>query len=134
MLAGPKLVALSSERPPAALRPPPGSPRFAALDGIRGLAALAILFFHAGIVSGYNQVGRFGQLTGHRDVAVPASSCCAPSSSGVQTVLSASAHLASTGGVRHKMLIDCSFTIVAALALGALSYGCVERFALRFKG
>lgn len=55
---------------PDALAPPPGEPRFPALDGMRALAALSVLVFHAGAVSFYNSTGTAGGLTARGDAGV----------------------------------------------------------------
>jgi peptidoglycan/LPS O-acetylase OafA/YrhL len=39
------------ERPPDAVTPPPGNPRFPLFDGLRALAALSILVYHTGTLS-----------------------------------------------------------------------------------
>jgi peptidoglycan/LPS O-acetylase OafA/YrhL len=36
---------------PPAVAPPPGNPRFPLVDGVRAIAAISVLFFHAGIGS-----------------------------------------------------------------------------------
>jgi peptidoglycan/LPS O-acetylase OafA/YrhL len=40
---------------PAALTPPPGNPRFPLFDGLRALAALSVLLYHAGFLSRANE-------------------------------------------------------------------------------
>jgi peptidoglycan/LPS O-acetylase OafA/YrhL len=56
--------------PPDALRPPPGNPRFPLVDGLRALAALAVVVTHTAFVSGFNGAGLAGQITARLDVGV----------------------------------------------------------------
>jgi peptidoglycan/LPS O-acetylase OafA/YrhL len=44
------VVKPTERRPPDALAPPPGNPRFPLLDGWRGLALLSVVAFHAGVL------------------------------------------------------------------------------------
>jgi peptidoglycan/LPS O-acetylase OafA/YrhL len=44
---------------------------FPCFDGLRAIAAIAVLLLHAGFQSGYNSHGRFGELLSHGDVGVP---------------------------------------------------------------
>jgi peptidoglycan/LPS O-acetylase OafA/YrhL len=53
---------------PDAVSPPPGNPRFPAVDGLRALAALSVVLFHAEQFSGYT--GVLGRIMGHLDVGV----------------------------------------------------------------
>lgn len=59
-----------SDRIPDALAPPPGEPRFPALDGMRALAAVGVLLFHAGATSFYNADHGLGALTARADIGV----------------------------------------------------------------
>jgi peptidoglycan/LPS O-acetylase OafA/YrhL len=44
-----------AEDPPPALSPPPGNPRFPLFDGLRAVAALSVLVYHAGYFSRANE-------------------------------------------------------------------------------
>jgi peptidoglycan/LPS O-acetylase OafA/YrhL len=54
---------------PEALAPPEGNPRFPALDGLRAIAALSVLIFHADQFTGA-QNSSVGRLLSHLDVGV----------------------------------------------------------------
>src|SRR5436853_126122 len=41
--------------PPAVVAPPPGNPRFPLFDGLRAVAALSVLLYHAGYYSRANE-------------------------------------------------------------------------------
>lgn len=43
---------------------------FPCFDGLRAIAAGAVLLHHAGFATGYSGSGRFGQLTAHGDAGV----------------------------------------------------------------
>ncbi len=45
-----------------AVAPPPGNPRFALFDSLRGIAVLAVLAFHSALLTGELGVGAFGHL------------------------------------------------------------------------
>jgi len=47
------------------------NPRLPALDAIRGAAAVAIVIYHAGIVTGFNVLSPIGALTARLSVGVP---------------------------------------------------------------
>lgn len=53
---------------PDAVAPPPGNPRFPAVDGLRAVAALAVVVFHACQFS--HATGLLGRLASHLDVGV----------------------------------------------------------------
>jgi peptidoglycan/LPS O-acetylase OafA/YrhL len=53
---------------PDAVAPPPGNPRFPAVDGLRAAAAIAVVLFHADQLSGVT--GALGRVLGHLDVGV----------------------------------------------------------------
>lgn len=50
------------EHAPDAVAPPPGHPRFPALDALRAIAALGVLVSHAGYLSGASQDAWYGSL------------------------------------------------------------------------
>jgi peptidoglycan/LPS O-acetylase OafA/YrhL len=54
-----------------ALTPLPGHPRFQGLDGVRALAAIAILAFHASEFSGAERARWWGPLADRLAIAVP---------------------------------------------------------------
>lgn len=54
-----------------AVLPPPGNPRFAPIDGLRAIAAVAIVVTHTAFISGFNGHGFLGQVTARLDVGVP---------------------------------------------------------------
>ena len=54
----------------AAVTPPPGNPRFPAIDGLRAVAACAVLVTHTAFISGFNGHGFLGQLTARLDSGV----------------------------------------------------------------
>ena len=56
---------------PDVVAPPPGNPRFPMFDGLRALAALAILVNHAVFIAGYNMQGTLRQWTSLLDIGVP---------------------------------------------------------------
>ena len=55
---------------PDALRPPPGNPRFPAVDGLRALAALMVLVGHTSFLSGFNSHGAVGAVFSRFDMGV----------------------------------------------------------------
>jgi peptidoglycan/LPS O-acetylase OafA/YrhL len=55
---------------PDALRPPPGNPRFPAVDGLRALAALMVLAGHTSFLSGVNGHGHIGAVLSRFDLGV----------------------------------------------------------------
>jgi peptidoglycan/LPS O-acetylase OafA/YrhL len=55
---------------PDALRPPPGNPRFPAVDGLRALAALMVLVGHTSFLSGVNGRGQLGAVLSRFDLGV----------------------------------------------------------------
>lgn len=57
------------EAPPV-FTPPPGNPRFPLFDGLRALAAITILIYHAASLSGYVQFGRLGAWATNLNVGV----------------------------------------------------------------
>jgi peptidoglycan/LPS O-acetylase OafA/YrhL len=59
-----------SPRPPDAVAPPPGNPRFPLLDPLRGVAALCILTTHAAGLSGFNAGNALGAWTARLDCGV----------------------------------------------------------------
>lgn len=61
-------LTVTPERESPALAPPPGNPKFALLDACRGLAALAVVAFHAAQLSGRDTV--VGRALIHLDVGV----------------------------------------------------------------
>jgi peptidoglycan/LPS O-acetylase OafA/YrhL len=54
----------------AAVTPPPGNPRFPAIDGLRAVAACAVLVTHTAFISGFNGHGFLGQITARLDSGV----------------------------------------------------------------
>jgi peptidoglycan/LPS O-acetylase OafA/YrhL len=54
-----------------ALTPPPGHPRFPGLDGVRALAAIAVLAFHASEFSGAERARWWGPLADRLAISVP---------------------------------------------------------------
>jgi peptidoglycan/LPS O-acetylase OafA/YrhL len=55
---------------PDALRPPPGNPRFPAVDGLRALAAIMVLVGHTSFLSGVNGRGHIGAVLSRFDLGV----------------------------------------------------------------
>src|SRR3954451_24300074 len=53
-----------------AVAPPPGNPRFAPVDGLRAVAAVAVLVTHTAFLSGFNGHGFPGQITARLDAGV----------------------------------------------------------------
>jgi peptidoglycan/LPS O-acetylase OafA/YrhL len=53
-----------------AVAPPPGNPRFAPVDGLRAVAASAVVITHTAFLSGINGHGFVGQITARLDVGV----------------------------------------------------------------
>lgn len=53
-----------------AVAPPPGNPRFAPVDGLRAVAACAVVITHTAFLSGFNGHGFLGQITARLDVGV----------------------------------------------------------------
>jgi peptidoglycan/LPS O-acetylase OafA/YrhL len=53
-----------------AVAPPPGNPRFAPVDGLRAVAAMAVLITHTAFLSGFNGHGFAGQITARLDAGV----------------------------------------------------------------
>ncbi len=53
-------VARRREAPSPAVAPPPGSPRFALFDALRGIAVLSVIAFHVSSVTGALDAGRAG--------------------------------------------------------------------------
>jgi len=56
---------------PEAFRPPPGNERFPQFDGLRAVAALAILASHAAFAAFYTSTGTLGRWTSNLDIGVP---------------------------------------------------------------
>jgi peptidoglycan/LPS O-acetylase OafA/YrhL len=54
---------------PEALRPPRGNPRFPAIDGLRGFAALAVVVYHADQFTGAQDT-ILGRICAHGDIGV----------------------------------------------------------------
>lgn len=63
----------ASRRIPDVVAPPPGHPRFPLLDSLRGIAALAIVMFHAAAATSAGRLdsGPVRPLLDHLDVGVP---------------------------------------------------------------
>src|ERR1700748_2465920 len=59
-----------SSRPPEALAPPPGNPRFPLLDPLRAVAALSIVATHTAGLSGFNSKHAPGAWTARLDCGV----------------------------------------------------------------
>jgi peptidoglycan/LPS O-acetylase OafA/YrhL len=59
-----------SSRPPDAVTPPPGNPRFPLLDPLRAVAALFIVVTHTAGVSGFNSAYALGAWTARMDCGV----------------------------------------------------------------
>ncbi len=59
-----------SDHTPDALRPPPGNPRFPLVDGLRAIAALSIVAFHAGGATFYTLSHPFGGYVARLNVGV----------------------------------------------------------------
>jgi peptidoglycan/LPS O-acetylase OafA/YrhL len=55
---------------PDALRPPPGNPRFPAVDGLRAVAAIMVLVGHTSFLSGFNAHGTVGAIISRFDLGV----------------------------------------------------------------
>ncbi|HEY4099159.1 MAG TPA: acyltransferase [Baekduia sp.] len=55
---------------PDALRPPPGNPRFPAVDGLRAVAAIMVLVGHTSFLSGFNSHGLAGRVISRFDLGV----------------------------------------------------------------
>jgi peptidoglycan/LPS O-acetylase OafA/YrhL len=53
-----------------AVAPPPGSPRFPAIDGLRAVAAVSVLVTHTAFLSGFNGHGFPGEITARLDSGV----------------------------------------------------------------
>lgn len=69
----PPSVRDASAAPSPALAAPPGNPRFPSFDGLRGIAVLAILSFHAAEYSGrigFGPLGRLAEVAGGEAVIV----------------------------------------------------------------
>jgi peptidoglycan/LPS O-acetylase OafA/YrhL len=54
----------------AAVAPPPGNPRFPAIDGLRAVAVLSVLVTHTAFLSGFNGKGFLGSVTARLDSGV----------------------------------------------------------------
>jgi peptidoglycan/LPS O-acetylase OafA/YrhL len=54
----------------AAVAPPPGNPRFPAIDGLRAVAVLSVLVTHTAFLSGFNGNGFLGEVTARLDSGV----------------------------------------------------------------
>jgi peptidoglycan/LPS O-acetylase OafA/YrhL len=63
-----EVAAVNANEP--AVAPPPGNPRFAPVDGMRAVAALAVLVTHTAFLSGFNGHGFLGQITARLDAGV----------------------------------------------------------------
>jgi peptidoglycan/LPS O-acetylase OafA/YrhL len=59
-----------SSRPPEALAPPPGNPRFPLLDPLRAVAALCIVVTHTAGYTGFNSAHALGAWTARLDCGV----------------------------------------------------------------
>ena len=64
------LVSTREDQAPPVFTPPPGNPRFPLVDGLRALAAVTILIYHAAFLSGYVQFGRLGSWASNLNVGV----------------------------------------------------------------
>jgi peptidoglycan/LPS O-acetylase OafA/YrhL len=54
----------------AAVAPPPGNPRFPAIDGLRAVAVCAVVVTHTAFLSGFNGRGFLGEITARLDSGV----------------------------------------------------------------
>lgn len=63
-------VAVTTPEVPDALLPPPRNPRFPMLDGMRAVAALTVLTYHAAFFSGVHYDSFGGRLVAHLNVGV----------------------------------------------------------------
>ncbi len=66
----PSAVAPVADTVPPAFTPPPGSPRFPLIDGLRAIAALAIVVTHVAALSGFNEANPVGAWTARMDSGV----------------------------------------------------------------
>ena len=66
----PSVVAPPADAAPPAFTPPPGSPRFPLIDGLRAIAALAIVATHTAALSGFNEASPAGAWTARMDSGV----------------------------------------------------------------
>lgn len=67
MSSGPTVL---EERPPDAVAPPPGNPRFPLFDGLRAFAAISILVAHAAFQSGFLTASTFAPWAANLNVGV----------------------------------------------------------------
>jgi peptidoglycan/LPS O-acetylase OafA/YrhL len=125
---------------PDAVAPPTGNPRFPAVDGLRALAALAVVAFHAAWFAGAENTP-LGRIASHLDVGVAVFFRrilrIVP---GYWVALLVLAPLISFGHPFHFHAgLTASFLLLTlvggaiAVACAAASYYLVERRALRFK-
>jgi peptidoglycan/LPS O-acetylase OafA/YrhL len=61
----------ASAVPEPAVAPPPGHPRFPLFDGLRAVAALAVVVYHTAFVSHADQNDAYGPLLAHLNIGVP---------------------------------------------------------------
>src|SRR4051794_41542872 len=66
----PSIICAVTPRPPDAVAPPPGNPRFPLLDPLRAVAALCIVVTHTAAYSHFNSLNPLGAWTARLDCGV----------------------------------------------------------------